>query len=562
LSIRDLLRALRRNALLVLVCLLVGLGGGAYLAVTQPASYTTQIRLFVSSNGSDSTDSLLQNSNLVLERVPSYVTLVNSPLVVDKVVKRLRLTESPDSVARRITATNPLQTALIEITVQDTTAQGAYNLALALGDTVTEVVQGIETSATGFAPVKVTTVSQPEMPGRALAGPIWRLGLGLLLGLILGAALAIGRELLDTRLKDPEQLRTKLGLPPLATVAIGTRPAKMPPPTEEAYWATPAGEGFRLLRTNLQVLVNSGGLRSIVVTGPHSDDQADTVARNLAIALSKAKVRVVLIEANLRNPRLAETFGFEGGPGLSAVLDGQADADAVTRQWRDGDLRVLPAGSSSGSSSELLASDAMDHLLGHFERRYDLVIVDAPPVLEVADAAVLATRVDGVLLALRHRGTKWDAVWRSVQALHDVQARVLGAVVLHRAGRLDRAPREAALRVPVAASRWSGPSGGAVPAPRAGEPTQPRAGAERRVRRPLRPVPDLPKPGDPARPGEVAKPAEPKPIVLPGVGEGRADVQARGVASMPQARGVAAVGGSNRAEPEDNAEPDEDRNHA
>lgn len=547
LSIRDLFRALRRSVLLVVGCLLIGLAAGGGLALTQPASYTTQVRLFVSSNASDSTDSLLQNSNLVLQRVPSYVTLVNSPLVIGEVVQRLGLTEPPDAVAQRITASNPLQTALIEITVRDDTARGAYDLAGALAQAVATAVQRVETSSTGFTPVKVTVVSPPALPaGRDLAGPVWRLGVGLLLGLLVGAAVAVARELTDSRLKDPEQLRTVLGLPPLATITVGTRPDRAPPPTEDAYWATPAGEGYRQLRTNLQVLADAAGLRSVLVIGPHRADDAHQVARNLAVAHSLAGVRVLLVEADLRHPAIAETFGLDAGPGLATVLAGESDVDAVIHRWRDSTLHVLPAGSSTAGSGEplagsgeLLASDAMNVLLGRLERRFDLVIVAAPPLLDAADAAILATRVDGVVLTTRHRGTRLDAVWRSVQALHDVRARVLGAVVLHRSGRLDGS------RPFAAADPTSWPGGRpdhrtASPITTPGEQGTGEQGQS--PKRPLRPVPDLP-----------------APLALPSAAEARPQTdKPRGVAALPQARGVAAVGGGNRVEPPEAAADDEE----
>jgi polysaccharide biosynthesis transport protein len=528
-SIRDLLRTLRRNLAIVLACLFLGASGGAYLAWRQPPSYTTQTRLFVSSNGSDSTDSLLQNSNLVLERVPSYVTLVTSPLVLGPVAQRLGRTESTDALAAHIQATNPLQTAVIDITVRDTTPRGAYELAVALDDVVGVMVQRVETSATGFVPVKVTVVSRPQVPGGPDLGPAaWRLGLGILLGLALGTAIAAGRELFDPRLKDPEQLRTKLGLPPLAVIAVGARPDRAPPPTDGAYWTSAASEGYRQLRTNLSVLVSSGGLRSILVVGPHAADGGPTVARNLAIALGLAKASVLLVEADLRHPRFAAAFGIDGAgtDGLSAVLTGEADLDAVIHPWRGGAVHVLPAGTLRAGSTELLAADVMDDVLGQLERRFDVVIVSAPPLLEIADAAELSSRVDGVVLAVRYRGTRWDAVWRAVQALHDVQARLLGAAVLCRSRTPGVAPRDA-LRVPVAASRWAGPNG-----PAAG----PRVRAQDRdvrppalARRPLRSVPDLP-----------------KPLALPGVER----------AAGPPARGVAAVNGGNRIVPRQAGDPD------
>jgi succinoglycan biosynthesis transport protein ExoP len=552
LSIRDLIRALRRHAILVLACVVVGVGTGAYLAYTAPASYTAQTRLFVSSNGSDSTDSLLQNSNLVLTRVPSYVTLVNSPLVVNKVVERLGLNESPESVAQRIQATNPLQTALIEITVRDTTARGAYNLAASIAEVVISVVQSIETSSTGFVPVKLVVVSRPDLPTHPdLAAPAWRLGLGLLLGLAVGAAVAVGRELVDSRLKDPEDLRTKLGVPPLATIVTGRRDQASLRPDDvrldDAYWSSPGSEGFRQLRTNLQVLVGSAGLRSILVTGPYAADGAPTVALRLAIALGMAKVRVLLVDADMRQPRLAAALDMDASTGLSAVLAGDEPVDAVIQPWRAGTIHVLPAGGLSGNPSELLASEPMEDLLRLLERQFDLLILNAPPLLDVADAAVLATRVDGVVLTARHRGTSWQAVWQAVQALHDVQARVLGAAVLSRSRVLDVSLRDA-LRAPVAASRWA-TAAPRVPTPRVSVPrisgAPPRADAAvgyGRIEKPtgrfflrsLRPVPDpeRPAPGTPDAP-----PAQRKGTVH----------RARGFAP---ARGIASVDDNNRVQPQ------------
>nr|WP_296065429.1 polysaccharide biosynthesis tyrosine autokinase [uncultured Actinoplanes sp.] len=463
-SVRDFLRLLRRNVIVMVVCLVAGVALGGFAALHQPSYYTTHTRLFVSSNGSDSTDTLLQNSNLVLDRVPSYASMVNSPLVLSQVAQRLGRTEPVQSMAGRITATNPLQTALIDITVRDTTARRAYELAAAVSAAVMSVVPRLETAATGFVPIKITLVSQPEMPARADLGPAAsRLALGILLGLLLGTVIVVGGELLNARLEDPEQLRTKLNLAPLGVLAGGRRGDRAAPP-DDAYWASRAGEGYRQLRANLRALVASDGLRSILVTGPHDDDGAATVAQNLAIALSRVRLRVLLIEADLRHPRFAAALGIGdttagragGEAGLAAVLAGDRDVDMAIYSWGDGALRVLPAGTAAGASGELLASGAMRDLLARLEQRFDLLIISAPPMLEVADAAVLAAGVDGVVLTSRIGGTRWTAVRQSLQALHDAGARVLGAAVLGKTRGAGRASPDA-LTTPVAAPQWPAP---------------------------------------------------------------------------------------------------------
>ncbi|WP_164842336.1 polysaccharide biosynthesis tyrosine autokinase [Actinoplanes solisilvae] len=444
-SVRDLVRLLRRNLMVVVVCLIAGATLGSFAALSRPASYTSHAQLFVSSNGSDSTDTLLQNSNLVMARVPSYASLVNSPLILSQVADRLSRTESVPSLAARVSATNPLQTALIDITVQDTTAQGAYDLAAAVSAVVMAELPRLETAATGFVPIKIALVSQPELPARAELGPAgYRLAVGVLLGLLIGAAIAVGRELLYGRLADPEQLRAKLDLAPLGVLA-GLRKTDRRRPPDDAYWASRAGEGYRQLRANLRVLVATDGLRSVLVTGPRADDGAAVVARNLALALSRVQKGVLLIEADLRHPVTRQDRG------LAAVLSGDLDAVAAIQPWPDSKLHVLPAGPGSAASGELLASDAMRELLGRLEHRFDLVIISAPPLLEVADTAVLAAEVDGVLLTARSGGTRWTALRQSVQALYDARARVLGAAVLGRSRGAGRASTEA-LAAPVEAA--------------------------------------------------------------------------------------------------------------
>jgi polysaccharide biosynthesis transport protein len=461
-SVRDLLRLLRRNLIVVVVCLLAGVALGSFAAVSRPATYTSHAQLFVSSNGSDSTDSLLQNSNLVMDRVPSYAALVSSPLVLSQVAERLGRPEPVSSMAARVEATNPLQTALIDITVRDTTARGAYELAAAVSAVAMSVLPRLESASTGFAPIKIALVSQPEIPARVELGPAgYRLAVGILLGLLLGAAIVVGRELLVGRLGDPEQLRARLDLAPLGVLA-GHR--KAAPPPDDAYWASRAGEGYRQLRANLRVLIAADGLRSVLVTGPHADDGAATVARNLAIALSRVQKRVLLVEADLRRPRLP-TAQPDGG--LAAVLAGDLDADLAIHIWPPGSaLYVLPAGPAA-AAGELLASDAMRELLGRLEQRFDLLVISAPPMLEATDAAVLAAEVDGVLLTARSGGTRWTALRQSLQALYDARARVLCAAVLGRSRGAGRASTEAlntpAEPAPVAPARPPQPRRRVIP---------------------------------------------------------------------------------------------------
>src|SRR5690606_20414304 len=135
-----------------------------------------------------------------------------------------------------------------------------------------------------------------------------------------------------------------------------------------------------------------------VVTSSGPAEGKSTVAANLAIAAAEAGLRVALIDADLRLPRIASHFGIEGGIGLSDVLAGRLSANDALQRWGRGTLFVLPSGTVPPNPAELLGSGAMSDLIAAFRETFDLVVIDAPPVLLVTDAAVAARHADGVLL--------------------------------------------------------------------------------------------------------------------------------------------------------------------
>ena len=443
-SISDLARSLRRRWMLFLGCILVGLSVGAHTVLSAQPSYTAHSQLLVSSTGSSDVDTLLNNNNLAAERVPSYVALVNAPAVVTEVVRRLQLRESPESVSRRITASQPLETALIDVTVRSDTAQGAYDEATAVGQVFGTVVGGFESGRTGMSPVQVTMVRPPELPTVSDSpGMLRSLALGLFLGAGLGVVVVVIRGLLDTSVRDAEDLRTKLGLRPLASITKDPDKDREPLVFGDDEESVPNAEGYRYLRTRLQFLSSNEGIRSVVVSSPEPEDGAPTVACKLAVVYGLAGLRVLLIDADLRNGQVADLLAVEGRAGLTDVLLGAASRQEVIQRWRGSTVDVLPSGPRPPNPSELLASESMRTLLLDSEEHYDLVMLAAPSLLDVTDGAVLATRVSGTVLVIRQSRSRWEKVRRAVQALSDVDARVLGAVVMIEPTRASELPRQA-----------------------------------------------------------------------------------------------------------------------
>jgi capsular exopolysaccharide synthesis family protein len=426
-SIGELVLAVRRHALLFAACVACSVAVGVYAAVSATPSYTAHIQFLVSATATNE-DTLLQDNQLVQERLPSYVPLVNSPLVVVPVVERLRLREDPGTVAGRISTSNPLGTALLDVSVRAGTADGARRLALGVEQAFEPAVAELEAPPGGRSPIRITTVRAPELPAAPdRTGAARWIGLSLLLGLGLGAAAAVARDLVDTSVRDAEELRADLGVRPLATVPLDS---PLPGRAVEDGSRSPQAEGFRRLRTTVEALRSVEGLRSVLVTGPRAEDAAPVVAVELAVAFGLAGVRVLLIGSDLRDDALPGLLGIDGTAGLTDVLVGEATPAQVVRSWTGGPIDVLPAGLPPANPSELLSSVALEPLLRDLEADYDLLLLTAPPVLDFTDATVLATVVNAALLTVRLGRTPRDAVRQAVRSLRDVGAHVLGAVAL------------------------------------------------------------------------------------------------------------------------------------
>jgi capsular exopolysaccharide synthesis family protein len=163
-----------------------------------------------------------------------------------------------------------------------------------------------------------------------------------------------------------------------------------------------AAEQYRQLRTRLSHTEGGSNLRTVLITSPQKGEGKSITAANLALTMAQElQRRVVIIEADLRKPSLQQLFGLPSGPGLSEYLVGAAELKDVMRFLPDHNLTVIPAGVTPANPAELLGSTAMRRLLDQLRTRFDRVILDTPPVLPLADVAVLAPLVDGTLLVVR-----------------------------------------------------------------------------------------------------------------------------------------------------------------
>lgn len=430
-TLRDYLRVLREQWLVVLVAVVLALAGATAAFMLRPPKYTAKLQLYVSTQFGDTPQAAFQGAQLSEQRVKSYTELLTSQRVAGEVAGRLGLDESPEDLVKQISATSALDSVLIDVAVTDTSPARAAQLVNAIGDVFPDLVDQIErpTTRTGVAQVAVRVVepaSVPTLPSST--GLPVTLALGLLAGLAVGVGGALARNALDTSVKSPHQLRDAAGASNLGFVAYDPQVPKRPLTVHEDPHS-PRAEAFRQLRTNLQFANVDDPPRIIALTSAVSGEGKTTTLANLAIALGLAGGRVLVVEADLRRPKLAAYLGLEGAVGLSSVLTGRVQLEQALQPWGDHMFDVLTSGPLPPNPSEMLSSQHMRALLAQLRESYDQVLLDTPPLLPVTDAAAVAPLTDGVILVCRHGHTTRSQVHQAAEGLDAVGARVLGTVL-------------------------------------------------------------------------------------------------------------------------------------
>ncbi|HEX8972409.1 polysaccharide biosynthesis tyrosine autokinase [Oryzihumus sp.] len=429
-ELQDYVRVIRKRWRIIAAATLVVIAGAAAVTVVSPPTYEAQTQLFVSTSGTADATQLLQGSNFTQQRVKSYADVITSPRVLNPVIDQLHLKVTADDLAKNITATVPLDTVLIQVAVDDRNAEQAARIADALGKQFTTTVSEIETvSASAPSPVKVSVMQQPTVPLSPVSPkPVRNIGLGLVLGLLVGVGLALLRDLLDTTIKNEQDVAQVTKSAVIGGIAYDADAPKRPL-IVQADPHSPRAEAFRALRTNLQFVDAANQPRSIVFTSSLPGEGKTTTTANLAITLAAAGSRVCVVEGDLRRPRMLDYMGMEGAVGLTNVLIGQAHLDDVLQRFANTEVWVLGCGPIPPNPSELLGSTAMLEVVRQLEAKFDYVIIDAPPLLPVTDAAVLSTVTGGTVVVVGTGSTTREQLSRSIQSVEAVNGQVLGVVL-------------------------------------------------------------------------------------------------------------------------------------
>ena len=426
-DVKDYLRVARKRWWMLLLGVAVGCGLAAAFTSQLTPQYATSVTFFVSTPNTGVTESY-QGSLFSQQRVKSYATLLTGDKLARTIAAKPGIGLTAAEVRGRISGQALPETVLLQAVVTDSSPERSQRIAAALAGDFTVLVESLETPrGQATSPIKVEVVAGPQASdGPVSPRPTRNLALGALLGLLAGAAGAVLRETLDTTVKTTEALHVVAGAPVLARVPFDAE-ARSSPLSLGPGGHSARAEALRQLRTNLQFVDVDRPVKTLVVTSAVPNEGKSSTACSLAILFAEAGQKVLIIDGDLRRPRIAEYLGLEGAAGLTTVLAGRAEVDDVLQRWGS-NLWVLPSGTLPPNPSELLGSRHMGELLDGFREQFDMVIVDCPPLLPVTDAAVVAARADGALLLARSHKTTSSQVQTAARALRSVDARLLGCV--------------------------------------------------------------------------------------------------------------------------------------
>ena len=421
---KELFATLRRRWLVIVSFFVVSLIAVSIYSIFVTPQYASSTRLFISADKSNTAEAYAGGA-FVTQQMASYAQLATSRELMTRVIDKTGVSYGPDQLAGKISAVaTPLQ-VLLDITVTDTNATRAQQLASTTADELAKLIEEIENKG-GTQTVKATVVD-PASFSTVPVTPNWTLNLAVagVLGLVIGTGVALIRDLMDNSIKNASDITKDHDLPVMASVAFDKSVSKE---RAVAEFDTPRAEAFRMLRTNLQFLDIDVHMKSLLITSPLPQDGKTSTAVNLAVAVAQTGRRVLIVDGDLRRPSVASVMGLPGNVGLTNVLVGQTDLQTALQHDSSTGVTVLASGPLPPNPSEILQSQATHELFRRLENMFDLMIVDAPPLLPLADPAVLSVEVDGVIIVIRHGKTTRDQLRQSVERLRSVGARVFGVV--------------------------------------------------------------------------------------------------------------------------------------
>lgn len=422
--------ALRKLWALVLACALVGGVAGYVLSSTVAPQFQSRASLYFALDQGTSGADLNQGGAYTQNQMLSFARLATSSRVLEPVIADLDLPSTPRELARSIAIGIPQGTVILDVTATAGDPERAAEIANAVARELSAQVEEVAAqSAEGAASITATVIDDAVAPTvQTVPDKPRDAALAAAVGLMLGVLLAFVLTIADTKVRNAAAVARVTELPVLGTVVRAARDVGAAlVVAREPH--SPVTEDMRRIQSALAFAGIDGSARRILVTSSSPAEGKSTFSTNLALTLADAGERVLVIDADLRRPRVGEIFGIDGAVGLTTALMGEVALEEAVVPWREGGPDVLTSGALPPNPATVVTSHAFRSMLERVSRQYDSVIVDSPPVLTVADANLLAPLVDGVVVVADASATSRQQLASTLRSLESAGGSVLGIVL-------------------------------------------------------------------------------------------------------------------------------------
>jgi len=414
----------KRKAIIIfgtLICLLAAIAATSYMSPEYEASVEMLVSQGQVTSGNQAPGESYQ-AILMSERLTkTFSKMITSRTLAERVIEKMELAMVPEDLQKKVDAKPEKDTQLMELTITDSNPVLAKNLANSYAEQFMKMTGEVIPSS---ALISVKVVESAVVPLDPIKPkPMVNAILGFLVGLTASVGFAFLLEMLDVTVKEKEDIEELTGISVLGRIPREEHPFLV------GNDSSIAPEIYRSIRTNLQYLNFDQSIKTLIISSPNMGEGKTTISSNLAIVHAQAGYKVLLLECDLRRPMLSQVFNLSVGSGLSGILIGATKPESVIMGTGIVGLDVLPSGPTPPNPADLLSSERMDDLLESLSKKYDLVIIDCPPALAIADTAILASKSDAVLLVSSYGKTKKNEMVATKDTLNKVGARIIGFVI-------------------------------------------------------------------------------------------------------------------------------------
>ncbi len=454
-DLKELLYMLRVRWWIVALVFFMAVTASAYVSflVLEPV-YESRTSLFVGKEETNIGPVSLTDLNLGQSLVSDYREILRSRLVAREVIEKLDLDMSIRNIQSRINVNTVSDARMFSIGFESSDPQLATDIANALAvsliDKAAEIIEIDSVQVIDHAEVPINPIKPNKTLNLAIAG---------VLGIMLGVFLVFLLEFLDHTIKSEKDVEKHLAIPLLGGIPLfvgdrrsgkdeskhagerSRRNRRQSAPSKGAAGFTrtvvtmndpksPASEAYRALRTSIGYTSIDHEVKTVVITSPGTMEGKSTVSANLAVTMSQIGKKVLLLDADLRKPKVHINFDARNDVGLTDIIANAMPAEGVIQPIEKvPNLSIIASGPIPPSSSVILESRKMEELLKKLRDQFDLIIIDTPPVGHITDAAIVGRKADGVVLVTASGTTNIDMARHAMQSLEQVKANVLGAVL-------------------------------------------------------------------------------------------------------------------------------------